>query len=136
MVVLSRIFMPVLQISVYILSEIPIRLSNLFYNNSFIFVDVNVNVENVMHSDLVMCCNFINYEMLTAFDFHFIGFASFQLLHTDIAPESTCSSNHCFGLVFTFTIMFPRMFLRNKHKKVKALFECIIFLLSITKSTF
>ena len=32
-----------LNISVNILTEIPVRLSNLFYTNSFIFVDVNVD---------------------------------------------------------------------------------------------
>ena len=30
--------------------------------------------------------------------------------------------------------MFVHMFLRNKHKRVKAFFGCIIFLLSITKA--
>ena len=40
-------------ISAYILTEIPTRLSNLFYNNSFNFDDVNVGVEYATHSDLV-----------------------------------------------------------------------------------
>ena len=49
-------------ISAYIPTEIPTRLSNLFYTNSFIFilVDVNVDVECAIHSDLVICNNFIN----------------------------------------------------------------------------
>ena len=42
-------------ISVYIPTEIPTRLSNLFYTNNFIFifVDVNIDVEYAIHSDLV-----------------------------------------------------------------------------------
>ena len=67
-------------ISVYKLTEIPIRLSNSFYTNSFIFVDVNVDVENVMHSCLVICNNFINYKVFPVFDFHFIGLELYQLL--------------------------------------------------------
>ena len=62
-------------ISAYIPTEIPTRLSNLFYTNSFIFifVDVNVDVEYAIHSDLVLCNNFINYKVLPAFDFYFIS---------------------------------------------------------------
>ena len=59
--------------SVNILSEILTRLSNLFYINSFIFVDVNVDVENRMHSDFAVCNNFINCKVLHALDFRFIG---------------------------------------------------------------
>ena len=50
-------------------------LSNLFYTNSFIFtfVNVNVDVEYAIHSNLVICNNFINYKVLAVFDFHSIG---------------------------------------------------------------
>ena len=41
-----------------------------------------------MHSDLVMCNNFINCKMLTAFDFDFISLESFQLLQTDKTSEN------------------------------------------------
>ena len=69
-------------ISAYIPTEIPTRLSNLFYTNSFIFifVDVNVDVEYAIHSDLVICNSFINYKVLHAFDFHSIGLEPLQLL--------------------------------------------------------
>ena len=62
-------------ISAYIPTEIPTSLSNLFYTNSFIFifVDVNVDVEYAIHSDLVLCNNFINYKVFPAFDFYFIS---------------------------------------------------------------
>ena len=119
--------------SVYILSEVSNRLSSLFCINSFIFVDVNIDVEIAMHRYLVICNNFMNYEVLPAFDFHFIGFSS-QLLQTDVTPERKCSSDYCFSLaLFIFPIMFAHVFLRNKHKRVKAFFGCIIFLLSVTK---
>ena len=55
------------------LTEILIWLSNSFYTNSFIFVDINVDVENGIHSYLVICNNFINYKVLPAFDFYLIG---------------------------------------------------------------
>ena len=59
----------------YIPTETLTRLSDLFYTNSFIFifVDVNIDVEYAIHSDLVICNNFINYKVLPAFDFHSIG---------------------------------------------------------------
>ena len=47
-----------------------------------------------------------------------------------------CSNDNCFSLAIIaiiFPIMFARVFFRNKHKRVKAFFGCIIFLLSITK---
>ena len=122
-------------ISAYILTEIPTRLLNLFYTNSSIFVDVNVDVEYVIRSDLVLFNNFINYEVLhlPAFDFHFMGLESSQLLQTNLTPEKKCSNDYCFGLaLFIFLIMFAHVFLRKKHKRVKAFFERIIFLLSIT----
>ena len=66
-------------ISVYILTEIPIRLSNLFYTNSFILVDVNVDVGNAMHSNLVISNGFINYKVLPAFYFYFYKFRVFPI---------------------------------------------------------
>ena len=71
--VLHASYLYVCFLNVYILTEILNRLSNIFYTKSFIFVDVNVDVEIAMHSNLVLCNNFINYKMLPAFDFHFIG---------------------------------------------------------------
>ena len=121
----SYLYVYFLNISAYILTKIPTRLSNLFYNNSFNFVDVNVDVEYATHSDLVICNNFINYKVLPAFDFHFIGLESSQLLQTDLTPERKCSNDYCFSLaLFTFPIMFARVFLRNKHKRVKAFCGC------------
>ena len=83
-------------ISASIPTEIPTRLSNLFYTNSFIFifVDVNVDVEYAIHSDLVICNNFINYKVLPAFNFHSIGLESSQLLQTDLIPERKCSNDY------------------------------------------
>ena len=65
-----------LNICAYRPTEIPNRLSNLFYTNSFIFTfnDVDVDVEYAVYSDLVICNNSINYKLLRAFDFHSIGF--------------------------------------------------------------
>ena len=72
--------------------------------------------------------------MLPAFDFLSIGLEPAQLLQTDLTSERKCSNDNCFCLVlFIFSIMFARLFLRNKHKRVKAFFGCIIFLLTITK---
>ena len=72
--------------------------------------------------------------MLPAFDFHFIGLQSSQLLQTDLTPERKCSNDNCISIAFfIFLIMFARVFFRNKHKSVKAFFGCIIFLLSIRK---
>ena len=96
-------------ISAYIPTEIPTRLSNLFYTNSFIFifVDVNVDVEYAIHSDLVICNNFINYKVLPAFDFHSIGLEPSQLLQTDLTPERNCCNDYCFRLVlFIFPVVF------------------------------
>ena len=124
------------RVSAYIPTEIPTRLSNLFYTNSFafIFVDVNVDVEYAIHSDLVICSNFINYKVLPAFDFHSIDLEPSQLLQTDPTPDRNCCDDYCFRLVlFMLPIMFARMFLRNKHKRVKAFFGYIIFLLTIIK---
>ena len=75
-------------ISAYILTEILTRLLNLFYTNSFvfIFVDVNVDVECAIHSDLDICSNFINYKVLPTFDFYYISLESSQLLQTDLTP--------------------------------------------------
>ena len=54
---------------------------------------------------------------------------------TDLNPERKCCNHYCFRLVlFIFPIMFAPAFLRNKHKRIKAFFRCIIFLLTITKS--
>ena len=77
----------------YILTEIPIRVWNLFYTKSFIFVDV----ENAIHSDLVICNNFINCKLLPAFDFYFLVLESSQLHQTDITPERKCSNDYCFS---------------------------------------
>ena len=114
-------FMPCIfsfvNISVYIPTEIPARLSNLFYTNSFIFifVDVNIDVEHAIHSDLVICNKFINYKVLPAFDFHSIGLLSSQLLQTDLTPERKCCNDYCFSLVlFIFPIMFARAFLKKQ----------------------
>ena len=72
--------------------------------------------------------------MLPAFDFHSIGLESSQLLQTDLTLERKCCNHYCFRLVlFISPIMFAHVFLRNKHKRVKSFFECIIFLLTITK---
>ena len=94
----SYLYVCFVRISVYIPTEIPTRLSNLFYTNSFIFifVDVNVNAEYAIHSDLVKCNNFINYKVLTAFDFHSIGLEPSQLLQTDVTPERNCYNDYCF----------------------------------------
>ena len=132
----SCLYVCFVNIFVFILTEIHITLSDLFYTNSVIFVDVNVNVdlENAMHSDLVICNN-SNYKVLPAVNFDFIGLQSSQLLPTDITPEKKCSNDYCFSLaLFIFPIMFAHVFLGRKHKAVKAFFECITFLLSITKS--
>ena len=56
----SYLYVCFVNIFVYTLSEVLIRLSNLFYSYNFVFVDVNVDVENTMYSDLVICNNFIN----------------------------------------------------------------------------
>ena len=75
--------------------------------------------------------------MLPAFNFHFIGLESSQLLQTDLTPERMCSNDNCFSLAIIAIIspiMFARGFFRNKHKRVKAFSGRIIFLLSITKS--
>ena len=55
----SYLYACLVNISAYIPSEIRIRFSNLFYTNSFffIFIDVNVDVEHAIHSDLVICNN-------------------------------------------------------------------------------
>ena len=108
----------------------------MFYTNSFIFifVDVDIDVEYAIHSDLVIYNNFMNYKVLPAFDFHSIGLEPLQLLQTDLTPESKGCNDYCFHLVlFIFSIMFARVFFRKKHKRVKAFFGCIIFLLTITK---
>ena len=86
-------------ISAYIPTEIPTRLSTLFYTNSliFIFVDVNVDVEYAIHGDLDICNNFMNYKVLPNFDFHSIGLESSQLLQTDLTPERKCCSDYCFS---------------------------------------
>ena len=72
--------------------------------------------------------------MLPTFDFRSIGLEASQLLQTDLNPERKCCNDYCFSLVvFIFPIMFARVFLRNKHKRVKAFFGCIILLLTTTK---
>ena len=82
----SYLYVCFVNISANTVTEICTRLSNLFNTNSFIFifVDVNVDFEYTIHSDLVICNNFINYKVLPAFDFHFIGLESSQLLQTDL----------------------------------------------------
>ena len=123
-------------ISVYIPTEIPTRLSNLVCTNSFIFTVVNVivDVEYAIHRNLVICNNFINYKVLPAFCFHSIGLEPSPLLQTDRTPERKCCNDYCFSLViFIFPIMSALVFFRNKHKRVKAFFRCIVFLLPITK---
>ena len=132
----SYLYVCFVNISAYVPTEIPTRLSNLFYTNSFIFifVDVNVDVEYAICSDLVICNNFISYKLLPAFDFHSISLELSQLLQTGLTPERKCCNDYCFGLVlFIFPIMFTCVFLRNKHKRIKTFFGCIIFLLNITK---
>ena len=59
---------------------------------------------------------------------------SSQLPQTDLPPERKCSNDNNFSIaLLLFPTMFARVFLRNKHKRVKEFFACIIFLLSITK---
>ena len=98
----SYLYVCFVNISAYIPTEIPTRLSNLFYTNSFIviFVVVNVDVEYAIHSDLHICNNFINYKVLSTFDFHSIGLESSQLLQTNLTPERKCCNDYCFSLVF------------------------------------
>lgn len=93
----------------YILTEIPIRLSNFFYTNSFIFAEVNVDVEKTMQSNLVICNNLIN--RLKCYLLSILNLqVSFQLLQTDITPEKECGNNSCFSLaLFIFSIMFVRV---------------------------
>ena len=125
-----------LNISAYIPTEIPTRLSNFILTNSLIliFVDVNVDVEYAIHSDLVICNNFINYKVLPVFDFHSVGLESSQVPQTDLTPERKCCYDYCFSLIlFIFPVMFARVFPRNKHKRVKTFFRCIMFLLTIAK---
>ena len=132
----SHLYVCFVNISACIPTEIRFRLSNLFYNNSFIFifVDVSVDVKYNIHSNLVICNNFTNYKVLPAFDSHSIGLEPSPLHHTDLTPERKCCNAYCFCLVlFIFLIMFVPAFLRNKHKRVNAYFRCIIFLLTITK---
>ena len=74
--------------------------------------------------------------MLPTFDFHSIGLESSQLLQTDLTPERKCCNNYHFHIFSIFLIIFARVFLRNTHKRVKAFFGCIIFLLTITKPNF
>ena len=83
---MPRIFVCFVNISANTVTETSTRLSNLFNTNSFIFilVDVNVDFEYTVHSDLVICNNFINYKLSPAFDFHFIGLEYSQLLQTDL----------------------------------------------------
>ena len=116
-------------ISVYILSEISIRLSNLFYTSNFIFVDV----ENAMRSGLVTCNNFINYKVLPALGFDFIGLDFSYLLQNGITSERRCKNDYCFSLALFIFPSCLQVFLRNKYKRVKAFFVCLIFLFSITK---
>ena len=56
------------------------QIVNLFYTNSFIFVDGNVDVEYAIYSDLVTCNNFLNYKVLPAFNFHSVGLDPTRLL--------------------------------------------------------
>ena len=101
------------------------------------FQNVNVHVKYAIHSNLVICNNFVNYKVLPAFDFHSIGLEPSQLLQTDLIPERKCCKDYCFRLVFfILPIMFARVFLRNTHKRVKAFFGCMIFLLTTTKPNF
>ena len=53
----SYLYVCFVNISAYIPTEKPTRLSNSFYTNSFIFtfVDVNVDEEHAIRSDLVIC---------------------------------------------------------------------------------
>ena len=131
----SYLYACFVNISAYIPAEILTRSLYLFYTNSFIFIFVDFKViEYAIHSDSFICNSFINYKVLPAFDFHSIGLEFSQLLQTDLAPERKCCDNYCFSLVlFIFPIMIARVFLRNKHKRVKAFSGCIIFLLTITK---
>ena len=86
---MPRIFVCFVNVSANTVTETSTRLSNLFNTNSFfIFVDVNVDFEYTVHSDLVICNNFINYKLSPAFDFHFIGLEYSQLLQTDLIKES------------------------------------------------
>ena len=97
-------------------------------------MDVNIDVEYAIHSDLVICNNFMSYKVLPAFNFHSISLEPSQLLQTDLTPETKCCNDYSFRLVlFIFPIMFAHVFLRNKHKRVKAFSRCIIFLLTKTK---
>ena len=74
--------------------------------------------------------------MLPAFNFHSIGLEPSQFLQTDLTLKRKCYNDYCFRLVlFIFPIMFARV-LRNKSKRVKSFFGCIIFLLTITKPNF
>ena len=123
----SYLYVGFVNACVYILTEIPIRLSNFFYTNSFIFGEVNVDVEKTMQSNLVICNNLIN--RLKCYLLSILNLkVSFQLLQTDITPEKECSNNSCFSLaLFIFSIMFVRVLLKNKHERVKAFFGYIIF---------
>ena len=61
----SHLYVSFVNISVYLVIDLPNRLIFILkYCNSFIFVDVNVNIENAMHSDLVIRNNIINYVYL------------------------------------------------------------------------
>ena len=94
------------------------------YTNSFIFifVDVNVDDEYAIHSDVVISNNFINYKVLPASNFHFIGLESSQLLRTVLTPQRKYSNDYCFSLALSiFPIMFARLFPINKHQRINFL---------------
>ena len=88
----SYLYFCFVNISAYIPTEVPARLSNLFYANSFffVFVDVNGDVEYAIYSDLVLCNNFLNYKVLPVLDFHSIGSEPSQLPQTDLTFERKC----------------------------------------------
>ena len=77
----SYLYVCFVNISAYVPTEIPTRLSNLFYTTSFIFIFVDVNVD----------VNTLFNTLLPAFDFHFIGLEPSHLLQTDLTPERKCS---------------------------------------------
>ena len=74
------LYVSFVNISAYIPTEIPTRLSNIFYAKSFIFTVFNVSadVEYAIYSGLVICNNFIYCKELPVFDFHSLGLESSQ----------------------------------------------------------
>lgn len=108
------------------------RLSNIFYTNRSVFLDINIDAENPVHIKLVTRNTFKSPRDSISLEFNFEDLEFSKLSEADIFPA--CKDSNDYRLpsaifINPILIIFAFIFIRNKHNgKVKPFLIIIVFI--------